>query len=134
MAVPQSARAGHTCMPAARHEAFRALSEALALLGTPGTGTVIAALGDGPAPSADVRARVTDLGNDDVERCLWRLCADGLVQRTRSAAASAEDLYALAAPGRALLIPIAAVLVWAQDHLRTGTPRVDGTRPGGPDV
>ncbi|MFE8013977.1 hypothetical protein ACFU3O_14690 [Streptomyces antibioticus] len=134
MAVPQSARAGHACVPATRHEALRALSEALTLLGTPGTGTVIAALGDGPATAAEVRARVAGLGSGDVERCLWRLCADGLVRRTGPAAASPEDRYALAAPGRALLIPIAAVLVWAQDHLRTGMPPVDGTGRGEPDI
>ena len=98
-------------------EPLEALTRAFALLGTRGTGLVITALAKGPADLQLVQERVPGLGEGLLTRRLREMTALGLVARTDHPGTPTPAVYTLAAHGKALLIPLAALTVWAQDHL-----------------
>ncbi|MET7987542.1 winged helix-turn-helix transcriptional regulator [Streptomyces sp. NPDC005281] len=116
MALPQPARrVTHHASP--QHaEVLRALGEALALLGAPGSGLIVAVLGRGPADVDHLREYVPGLTEDELACRLGELIAAGLVTPESPSAMSAQGRYALDHSGRALLIPLAALTVWAQNH------------------
>ncbi|MFC8674571.1 winged helix-turn-helix transcriptional regulator [Streptomyces griseorubiginosus] len=98
-------------------EPLEALARAFALLGTRGTGLVITALAKGPADLHLIHERVPGLSDGLLTRRLREMTALGLVTRTDHPGTPAPTVYTLAAHGKALLIPLAALTVWAQDHL-----------------
>ncbi|MFF7951887.1 winged helix-turn-helix transcriptional regulator [Streptomyces griseorubiginosus] len=98
-------------------EPLEALARALALLGIRGTGLVITALAKGPADLHLIQERVPGLSDGLLIRRLREMTALGLVARTDHPGTSTPTVYTLAAHGKALLIPLAALTVWAQDHL-----------------
>ncbi len=106
-----------------------ALTRAFALLGEPWNGLIIAALAKGPADFAHVRGRVPGISDDTLTDRLRDLITLDLVIRTvRTGGPPPRSRYALAPHGNAFLIPLAALTVWAQDHL----PARDSPAPGGP--
>ncbi|MDX2546292.1 winged helix-turn-helix transcriptional regulator [Streptomyces sp. WI04-05B] len=106
---------------------LEALNRALAVLGIRGTGLVITALARGPAELSLMHERVPGLSDGLVTRRLRELTALGLVERTAYPGTSRPTVYALSSHGKALLIPLVALTVWAQDHLpahtRAASPR-----------
>lgn len=98
-------------------ESLDGLTRAFALLGTRGTGLVIVALAKGPADLHLIRERVPGLSDGLLTRRLRELTALGLVARTAHPGTPTPTSYRLASHGEALLIPLAALTVWAEDHL-----------------
>ncbi|MEU4171771.1 helix-turn-helix domain-containing protein [Streptomyces sp. NPDC026665] len=103
--------------PAQQVEGVAVLDQALVLLGAPGTGPILAALGHGPADFTQLRDRVPGIGAKTLALRLPELTAAGLVTRTAAQGTSHRTLYTLDTHGRALLIPLAALWVWAEEHL-----------------
>ncbi|MFF4016340.1 winged helix-turn-helix transcriptional regulator [Streptomyces sp. NPDC001843] len=98
-------------------EPLQALNRAFALLGTRGTGLIITALAKGPADLHLIRERVPGLSDGLLTRRLREMTALGLVARTAHPGTPTSTSYTLASHGKALLIPLAALTVWAEDHL-----------------
>ncbi|MET8100367.1 winged helix-turn-helix transcriptional regulator [Streptomyces sp. NPDC005236] len=116
MTIPQPAQGvAHRTSPS-HTEVLRALGEALALLGAPGSGLIVAVLGRGPADLDHLREYVPGLTKVELACRLGELITAGLVTPESPSAMSAQGRYALDHSGRALLIPLAALTVWAQDH------------------
>ncbi|MEU2284926.1 helix-turn-helix domain-containing protein [Streptomyces sp. NPDC013178] len=116
---PQSARQPD---PLRLPEALAALSRACALLGTHGTGLIIAALAKGPADLPLVRERVPGISDGVLTRRLRELTALGLVARTVQPDTPTRARYTLASRGKALIIPLVALTVWAEEHLPANAP------------
>ncbi|AYC42127.1 winged helix-turn-helix transcriptional regulator [Streptomyces griseorubiginosus] len=126
--TPLRPRTAHQPDPEQLPEPLEALARAFALLGTRGTGLVITALAKGPADLHLIRERVPGLSDGLLTRRLREMTALGLVTRTADHPGTpAPTVYTLAAHGKALLIPLAALTVWAQDHLPAKA--VEGTPP-----
>ncbi|GAX53357.1 winged helix-turn-helix transcriptional regulator [Streptomyces olivochromogenes] len=94
-----------------------AAARAFALLGRRWNGLILAALAKGPAPFAQVRERVPGISDRMLAQRLQELTAVGLVARDVRPGPSSRTRYALSPHGNAFLIPLAALLVWAEDHL-----------------
>jgi DNA-binding HxlR family transcriptional regulator len=105
-----------------------AVTRAFTFLGERWNGLIIAALAKGPADFAQVRERVPGISDDTLADRLRDLTALDLVTRTTHPGLPARSQYALASHGNAFLIPLAALIVWAQDHL----PVRDAPTPAGP--
>ncbi|MGW2572377.1 winged helix-turn-helix transcriptional regulator [Streptomyces sp. NPDC001537] len=138
--APPRTQAVHQPDPPRLPEPLEALTRAFALLGTRGTGLVITALAKGPADLPLIHERVPGLSDGLLTRRLREMTALGLVARTDHPGTSTPTVYTLAAHGKALLIPLAALTVWAQGHLpakasaEAPPPQRDraGAGPGGP--
>jgi len=117
-------------------EPLEALTRAVALLGTRGIGLIITALAKGPADLHLIHERVPGLSDGLLTRRLREMTALGLVARTDHPGTPTPTVYTLAAHGKALLIPLAALTVWAEDHLPakasegTRSPQRDRARAG----
>ncbi|MBL1086484.1 helix-turn-helix transcriptional regulator [Streptomyces actinomycinicus] len=96
---------------------MEALTRAFALLGTRGTGLIITALAKGPADPHLIHERVPGLTDGLLTRRLREMTALGLVARTAHPGTPTSTVYTLASHGKALLIPLTALAVWAEDHL-----------------
>jgi DNA-binding HxlR family transcriptional regulator len=105
-----------------------ALARAFALLGEPWNGLIIATLARGPAGTAQIRERVPGIGDDTLADRLQGLTTADHVTRIAHPGPPPRSQYALTPHGNALLIPLAALTVWAQDHL----PARDSPAPGRP--
>ncbi|MBK3574356.1 helix-turn-helix transcriptional regulator [Streptomyces sp. MBT65] len=88
------------------------MTHAFALLGRRWSGLVLAALAQGPAGLGEVRERVPGISDRMLADRLHELAAAGLLTRT-----SQRSCYALTPHGDAFLIPLAALAVWAEEHL-----------------
>ncbi|MFF3742413.1 winged helix-turn-helix transcriptional regulator [Streptomyces sp. NPDC002566] len=111
------AQTAHQPGPPRLPEPLEALTRAFALLGTRGTGLIVAALAKGPADLHLIRERVPGFSDGLLTRRLREMTALGLVARTTRLGTPTTSVYTLASRGKALLIPLAALTVWAQDHL-----------------
>lgn len=111
------------------------LTRAFSLLGRRGTGLIITALARGPADVAQVCERLPGLSEGVLTRRLRELTTLGLVTRTAAPDTPSRSRYALSPHGKALLIPLASLTVWAEDHLCANTPQAKTGRrrqPGHP--
>ena len=102
-----------------------ALTRAFALLGRRWSGLVLAALAKGPAGFGEVRERVPGISDRMLADRLHELAVAGLLTRTVRHGPPLRSSYALTPHGNAFLIPLAALTVWAEEHLSitpTGTP------------
>ncbi|MGV9706037.1 winged helix-turn-helix transcriptional regulator [Streptomyces sp. NPDC003483] len=124
MTIPPSAPPTGSSASAQHIEGAAVLTQALVLLGAPGVGPIIAALGHGPADFAQLCDRVPGTDAKTVALRLPELAAAGLVIRAAAQDASHQTLYTLDTHGRALLIPLASLWVWAEEHLS-----LNGSRP-----
>ncbi|MER5713645.1 helix-turn-helix domain-containing protein [Streptomyces sp. NPDC002132] len=116
MSLPHT-QAAHPLGPPRLPEPLEALTRACALLGTRGTGLIIVALAKGPADLHLVRERVPGFSDGLLARRLREMTALGLVARTTRLGTPTTSVYTLASRGKALLIPLTALTVWAEDHL-----------------
>ncbi|KPH98584.1 transcriptional regulator, HxlR family [Actinobacteria bacterium OK006] len=96
---------------------IRALTHAFALLGKRWNGLVLAALAQGPAGFGEVRERVPGISDRMLADRLHELAVAGLLTRTVHHGRPLRSQYALTAHGNAFLIPLAALAVWAEEHL-----------------
>ncbi|MFH0176626.1 GNAT family N-acetyltransferase [Streptomyces cacaoi] len=123
MTTPRRPRSAHHSPSPQLPEPLLALASAFALLGRRWNGLIIAAVAKGPADFAQVRERVPGISDRMLARRLQELTTAGLVTGTVQPGASPCTHYTLSSHGAASLIPLAALTVWAQDHLTaTGTP------------
>ncbi|MGW1784818.1 winged helix-turn-helix transcriptional regulator [Streptomyces sp. NPDC002143] len=102
-------------------EPLVAATWAFALLGRRWNVLILAALAKGPAGFAQLRERVPGISDRVLADRLQELTAVDLVARTGDPGPSASTRYTLSPHGNAFLIPLAAVIVWAEDHLPAGT-------------
>ncbi|WP_063776890.1 winged helix-turn-helix transcriptional regulator [Streptomyces viridochromogenes] len=93
------------------------MTRAFGLLGKRWTGLIIAALARSPAGFAQVRERVPGISDSMLSDRLGELTALDLVNRTVQPGLPTRTLYALTSHGNAFLIPLAALMVWAEEHL-----------------
>ncbi|MEU3282304.1 winged helix-turn-helix transcriptional regulator [Streptomyces antibioticus] len=100
-----------------RREGLLTLSRAFDLLGPPGAGPIVAVLGQGPSDSAQLRNRLRGISDVELAIRLHDLITAGLVKRIPATDASHGGRYTLDEAGKALVIPLASLLVWAEDHL-----------------
>ncbi|WP_328475698.1 helix-turn-helix transcriptional regulator [Streptomyces sp. NBC_00377] len=113
----------HRSQPPQLPEPLLALASAFALLGRRWNGLIITALAKGPADFAQVRERVPGISDRMLARRLQELATAGLVAGAVRPGASPRTPYTLSSHGAASLIPLAALTVWAQDHITAkGTP------------
>ncbi|MFD9444688.1 winged helix-turn-helix transcriptional regulator [Streptomyces sp. NPDC060006] len=128
MTTPQSSQPDLWFAPSQPAQPDPALIRAFALLGDPWNGLIIAALAKGPADFAQVRERVPGISDDTLADRLRDLTTLDFVTPIAHPGTLPRSQYALAHHGNAFLIPLAALTVWAQDHL----PARDSPAPGGP--
>ncbi len=115
---PSSANPEHPELP----PPVEALTHAFALLGRGWSGLVLAALAKGPAGFGEVRERVPGISDRLLADRLHELAAAGLLTRTPQ-----RSSYALTPHGNAFLIPLAALAVWAEEHLMVTPTGTGGT-------
>ncbi|MGW4980143.1 winged helix-turn-helix transcriptional regulator [Streptomyces mirabilis] len=96
---------------------IHALTRAFALLGKRWNGLVLAALAQGPAGFGEVRERVPGISDRMLADRLHELAVAGLLTRTVHHGPPLRSQYALTPHGNAFLIPLAALAVWAEEHL-----------------
>ncbi|MER5916683.1 helix-turn-helix domain-containing protein [Streptomyces sp. NPDC001982] len=133
MTNPQHSQPAHRSEPPQPTGPPLALTRAFALLGRRWNGLIIAALAKGPADFAQVRERVPGISDLMLAQRLQELTAVDLVARNDQPGPSSRTHYALSPHGNAFLIPLAALLVWAEDHLpASDSPASD--RPATPDL
>lgn len=94
-----------------------ALTRAFALLGKRWNGLVLAALAKGPGGFGEVRERVPGISDRMLAERLHELAVAGLITRTVHHGPPLRSSYALTPHGNAFLIPLAALAVWAEEHL-----------------
>ncbi|MCD9878499.1 winged helix-turn-helix transcriptional regulator [Streptomyces guryensis] len=117
MNTPRCAQREHRSDAQRLPASLLAADRAFALLGRRWNGLIIAALAKGPADFAQVRDRIPGIGDRMLAERLRELTTVDLVTRTVPRDPSSRTLYALSPHGNAFLIPLAAVIVWAEDHL-----------------
>ncbi|WP_060905620.1 winged helix-turn-helix transcriptional regulator [Streptomyces scabiei] len=103
-------------------ESLVALTRAFSLLGRRGTGLIVTILARGPVDVAQVCERLPGLSEGVLTRRLQELTTFGLVTRTAAPDTPSRSHYALSAHGKALLIPLASLTVWAEEHLFVNVP------------
>ncbi|MFJ9821610.1 winged helix-turn-helix transcriptional regulator [Streptomyces sp. NPDC101151] len=103
-----------------------ALTRAFGLLGRRWNGPILTALAKGPTDFAQIRERLPGISDRMLAQRLQELTAIGLVAQDAQPGPSSRTRYALSPHGNAFLIPLAALFVWAEDHLpASGSPASD---------
>jgi DNA-binding HxlR family transcriptional regulator len=103
-----------------------AITRAFALLSRRWNGLILTALAKGPADFAQIRERVPGISDHMLAGRLQELTAIDLVAQDVQPGPSSRTHYALSPHGNAFLIPLAALFVWAEDHLpASGSPASD---------
>ncbi|MFI9169626.1 winged helix-turn-helix transcriptional regulator [Streptomyces lincolnensis] len=128
MTTQKHSQPAHRSQPPLPARSNPALTRAFELLGGPWNGPIIAALAWGPADFAQVRERVPGISDETLAARLHDLAAVGLITWIARPGPPPHGEYALTAHGNAFLIPLAALTVWAQDHL----PARGSSASGGP--
>ena len=117
MNTPRCAQREHRSDALRLPESLQAADRAFALLGRGWNSLIIAALAKGPADFAQVRDRIPGISDQMLAERLRELATVDLVARTVQPGPSSRPLYELSPHGNAFLIPLAAVIVWAENHL-----------------
>ncbi|MGW1987379.1 winged helix-turn-helix transcriptional regulator [Streptomyces collinus] len=109
-----------------------AITRAFALLSRRWNGLILMALAKGPADFAQMRERVPGIGDRMLAQRLRELTAIDLITQDMRHGLSSRTRYALSAHGKAFLVPLAVLFLWAEDHLPpSGSPASDQpTTPG----
>ncbi|MCF3137486.1 winged helix-turn-helix transcriptional regulator [Streptomyces olivochromogenes] len=94
-----------------------AITRAFALLSRRWNGLILMGLAKGPADFAEIRERVPGISDRMLAQRLRELTAIDLVAQHVRTGPSSRAHYALSPHGNAFLIPLAALCVWAEDHL-----------------
>lgn len=78
---------------------------------------VLASLGDGPRRFSELSRQLAGVSQKMLTQTLRSLERDGLVTRTVTASVPVRVDYALTTLGRSLLVPIALMKSWAEQHM-----------------
>lgn len=78
---------------------------------------VLASLGDGPRRFSELSRQLAGVSQKMLTQTLRSLERDGLVTRTVTASVPVRVDYALTTLGRSLLVPIALMKSWAEEHM-----------------
>ncbi|MEV5959175.1 helix-turn-helix domain-containing protein [Streptomyces sp. NPDC051987] len=131
MPTPQNPRPAPRPENPQSADASPAITRAFALLSKGWNGPILMALAKGPADVAQIRERIPDVSNRMLSRRLQELTAVDLVTQETWPGLPSRPRYALSPHGKALLIPLAVLFLWAEDHL----PAIDSPasdRPAAP--
>ncbi|MBL1083616.1 helix-turn-helix transcriptional regulator [Streptomyces actinomycinicus] len=103
-----------------------AITRAFALLSRRWNGLILMALAKGPADVAQIRERVPRISDRMLAQRLQELTAIDLIAQDVRPGRSSGTRYALSPHGKAFLIPLAVLFLWAEDHLpASGSPASD---------
>ncbi|MFF5139607.1 winged helix-turn-helix transcriptional regulator [Streptomyces sp. NPDC013157] len=102
-----------------------AIARAFALLSNDWNGLILMALAKGPADSAQIRERVPGISSRMLTQRLQELTAIDLVTRDVRPGLSSRPRYALSPHGKAFLVPLAVLFLWAEDHLPASSSPAD---------
>ena len=95
-----------------------AITRAFTLLSRRWNGLILMALAKGPADLAQIRERVPGISDRMLAQHLQELTAiDLIAQDVRRPGLPSRTRYALSPHGKAFLIPLAVLFLWAEDHL-----------------
>ncbi|MER7182149.1 helix-turn-helix domain-containing protein [Streptomyces hyaluromycini] len=94
-----------------------AIARAFTLLSRRWNGLILMALAKGPADFAQIRERIPGISDRMLAQRLQELTAIDLVVQDVRPMLSSRTRYALSAHGKAFLIPLAVLFLWAEDHL-----------------
>ncbi|BBX95296.1 winged helix-turn-helix transcriptional regulator [Mycobacterium lacus] len=78
---------------------------------------VVVALADRPMRFSELKTRIRGITSKALTETLRAMARDGLIQRTEHGGQPPAVEYALTALGRSLLVPLAAVRQWAENHV-----------------
>jgi DNA-binding HxlR family transcriptional regulator len=131
MTTPQRSQPARRPEPQQPAGPVPALARAFGLLGRGWTGLILAALAKGPIGFDQVRERVPGISDSMLVDRLQELTTVDLVTRTVRPGPPTRTLYALTPHGNAFLIPLAALLVWAEEHLPASGSPTSGASWGG---
>ncbi|MFI0813729.1 winged helix-turn-helix transcriptional regulator [Streptomyces echinatus] len=109
-----------------------AITRAFALLSRRWNGLILMALAKDPADFAQIRERVPGISDRMLAQRLQELTAIDLIAQDVRPGLSSRTRYALSPHGKAFLVPLAVLFLWAEDHLpASGSPTSDQpTTPG----
>lgn len=126
MTTPRRAQLAHRPESPRLPEPLVAATRAFALLGKRWNGLILAALAKGPADFAQLRERVPGISDRILADRVQELTTVDLVTRTVQPGPPPRTRYTLSPHGNAFLIPLASLIVWAEDHLpANGSPASD---------
>ncbi|WP_052768695.1 winged helix-turn-helix transcriptional regulator [Streptomyces humi] len=94
-----------------------AITRAFALLSRRWNGLILMALAKGPADFAQIRERVPGVSEPMLARRLRELTEIDLVTQDVRPRLESRTSYTLSPHGKAFLIPLAILFLWAEDHL-----------------
>ncbi|MFJ9563953.1 winged helix-turn-helix transcriptional regulator [Streptomyces fuscichromogenes] len=119
MTTPERPRSAHRCEHPQSADSPPAINRAFTLLSRHWNGLILMALAKGPADFGQIRERVPGISSRTLTQRLAELTAIDLVVQDVRPGPSARTRYALSPHGNALLIPLAVLFLWAEDHLPT---------------
>ncbi|MGW7542467.1 winged helix-turn-helix transcriptional regulator [Streptomyces sp. NPDC054770] len=122
MATPQHPEPARRSEHPQSADSSPAIARAFALLSRRWNGLILMALAKGPADFVQIRARVPGISDRTLARRLQELTAIDLVTEDIRPRLSPRTRYALSAHGKAFLIPLAVLFLWAEDHLPVSSP------------
>ncbi|MEU9457047.1 helix-turn-helix domain-containing protein [Streptomyces sp. NPDC048277] len=125
MTTPHHPQPGHRSGHPRSTGTSPAITRTFALLSTHWNGLILMALAKGPADFAGMRERVPGISDRVLALRLRELTAIDLVTQDVLPGLSSRTRYALSPHGKAFLVPLAILFLWAEDHLPEG---------GGPDL
>ncbi|MGY5104389.1 winged helix-turn-helix transcriptional regulator [Streptomyces sp. 900105245] len=103
-----------------------AITRAFDLLNKRWNGLILMVLAKGPADFAQIRERVPGISDRMLAQRLRELTAIDLITQDIRPGLSSRTRYALSAHGKAFLVPLAVLFLWAEDHLPpNGSPASD---------
>ncbi|MFE6962195.1 winged helix-turn-helix transcriptional regulator [Streptomyces sp. NPDC057696] len=117
MPVPQHPQPGRRTEHPQSTDASPAITRAFALLSRRWNGLILMALAKGPADFAQIREGLPGISNRMLAQRLQELTVIDLVTQDVRPGPSSRTRYALSPHGKAFLIPLAILFLWAEDHL-----------------
>jgi DNA-binding HxlR family transcriptional regulator len=131
MTTPQHSQPAHRSEHPQATGTSPAITRAFALLSRRWNGLILMALAKGPADFVQIRERVPGISDRMLARCLQELTAIDLVAQDARPGLSSRTRYARSPHGKAFLVPLAILFLWAEDHLpASGSPASDPAGPG----
>ncbi|MFI2761705.1 winged helix-turn-helix transcriptional regulator [Streptomyces echinatus] len=123
MTTPQHPQSVRRFEPSQSTEGTSAITRAFTLLSRRWNGLILMALAKGPADFAQIHERVPGISDRMLTQRLQELTAIDLIAQDVRPGLSSRTHYALSPHGKAFLVPLAVLFLWAEDHLpASGSP------------
>ncbi|MEW2516002.1 helix-turn-helix domain-containing protein [Streptomyces sp. NPDC046870] len=117
MTIPRHPQPKHRSGHPPSDDSSPAITRAFALLSRRWNGLILMALANGPADIAHIRGRVPGISDRMLAQRLQELTAIDLIAQDVPPGPSSRTRYALSPHGKAFLVPLAVLFLWAEDHL-----------------